>query len=132
MAVNDLIADLLTRVRNASRAERRYVDVIWSKMNESIAQILKDQGYIDHFLVKEENKKKAMRLFLKYLPNRKSVIRGLKRVSKLGRREYVDVDGIPTVFNGIGIAILSTSKGVLVGSKAREERVGGELLCLVW
>lgn len=132
MAVNDLIADFLTRVRNAAHAEKTYVDVLWSKLTQNIAQILKDNGYIAHFLVKEEDKKKKMRLFLRYLPNRKPLIRGLKRLSKPGHRKYVGCDAVPKVFNGLGIAIVSTSKGVLIGSEARAKRAGGELLCCVW
>jgi len=126
---NDPIADILTRVRNAKDAKHRYVDSELSKARLEIIKILKDQGYIDSFLV--DNDKKRMRIFLKY-KNRRSVIQGLKRVSKPGLRRYVGHGSIPRVFNGLGIAILSTSQGILDGESARQKKLGGELWCTIW
>lgn len=132
MTLNDPVADLLTRIRNASTAQHRYVDVQWSALNQNIAQVLKDEAFIEHFLVKEEDGKSQMRIFLRYGASRTPIIRGLRRISKLGCRKYVGYSDIPKVFNGMGISILSTSKGVLVGTEARNRKVGGELLCYVW
>jgi small subunit ribosomal protein S8 len=132
MSFNDPISDLLTRIRNASKAHHRYVDIQWSVLIQNIAQVLKNESFIEHFLVKNEDGKAQMRIFLRYTPNRLPLIRGLKRVSNPGRRRYVGYSKIPRVFNGLGITILSTSKGVLVGSEARNRKVGGELLCCVW
>jgi small subunit ribosomal protein S8 len=130
--MNDPVSDLLTRIRNASMARHRYVDIQWSNMVQSIAQILKNESFIEHFLVKTEDGKSNMRIFLRYTENRQPLIRGLVRESKPGRRRYVGYGDIPRVFNGLGISILSTSQGVLLGSEARNRKVGGELLCKVW
>ena len=127
---NDPISDFLTRVRNAKEARHRFVDVGLSKMKVSLAKILKDKGFIENYLVNNETRK--MRLFLKYTQKREPVINGLKRFSSPGLRRYVSYEGIPKVFGGIGIAILSTSRGVIDDAAAREQKVGGELLCLVW
>ncbi len=132
MSFNDPVSDLLTRIRNASMARHRYVDVQWSVLSQNIAQLLKNESYIDNFLVKNEGGKSHMRLFLRYTTTREPLIRGLTRESKPGRRRYVGYNEIPKVFNGLGISIVSTSKGVLVGSEARNRKVGGELLCYVW
>ncbi|MBA3815037.1 MAG: 30S ribosomal protein S8 [Parachlamydiaceae bacterium] len=131
--ISDPIADFLTRIRNATRAQHRHVDVDWSKMKENIAQILKAKGFIEAFLVKHENSHRGtIRLILKYTDGRQPVIKGMKRMSKPGRRWYVDCEGIPQFFGGLGVPILSTSKGVIAGYEAAREGVGGELLCLVW
>ncbi len=131
MAITDTVADLLTRIRNAKDAKHKYVDVRFSKLNQSIIDVLKEKGYVNQFLINE--KKHQIRVFLKYLKNsRNSIIHGLKRVSKPGLRKYVGHQDIPKVFSGLGIAVLSTPSGVLEGEKAREMKVGGELLCLVW
>jgi len=132
MSFNDPISDLLTRIRNGSKAQHRYIDMQWSALTQNIAQVLKDESFIEHFLVKEEGGKTNMRIFLRYTANRQPLIRGLKRISTPGRRRYIGHDEIPRVFNGLGISIISTSKGVLVGSEARSRKVGGELLCYVW
>jgi small subunit ribosomal protein S8 len=132
MSFNDPVSDLLTRIRNASMARHRYVDVQWSVLIQNIAQILKNESFIDHFLVKNEEGKSQMRIFLRYTTDRAPLIRGLTRESKPGRRRYVGYNDIPKVFNGLGISIVSTSKGVLLGSEARNRKVGGELLCYVW
>ncbi|WP_100934503.1 30S ribosomal protein S8 [Candidatus Chlamydia corallus] len=129
---SDSIADLLTRIRNALMAEHLYVDVEHSKMREAIVKILKHKGFLAHYLVKEENRKRAMRVFLQYSDDRKPVIHQLKRVSKPSRRVYVSVAKIPYVFGNMGISVLSTSQGVMEGSLARSKNIGGELLCLVW
>lgn len=130
--MNDPISDLLTRLRNASKAQHRFIDIQHSKILEAIVKILKETGFVAHFLVKEENKKGTIRVFLKYDEERSPVINGLQRVSKSSLREYVSFKEIPRVFGGMGIAILSTSKGVLSGKQAKEQKVGGELLCLAW
>ncbi|AFS22299.1 ribosomal S8 family protein [Chlamydia psittaci M56] len=129
---SDTIADLLTRIRNALKAEHLYVDLEHSKMREAIVKILKQHGFLAHYLVKEEHRKRTMRIFLQYTNDRKPVIRQLKRVSKPSRRVYVPAAKIPYVFGNMGISVLSTSQGVLDGSTARAKNIGGELLCLVW
>ncbi len=130
MANHDSISDLLTRIRNAKDATHRYVDLYSSKILIGIVKVLKEQGFIENFIVDDEKQK--MRIFLKYPSARTSIIRGLKRESKLGLRRYVRVDQIPTIYSGFGIAILSTPKGILDGETARKEKVGGEFLCSVW
>lgn len=130
MAFNDPIAELLTKVRNASRAQHRYVDISFSKIKIKILEILKNHGFIENFLVNEENHK--VRVFLKYNKARESVIQGLDRESTCGLRRYIGYCEIPKVFNGMGIAIVSTPQGVVDGETARNLKVGGELLCTVW
>lgn len=132
MCLSDPIADFLTRLRNGSTAGHRHVDVRWSKFVQNVAQVMKDVGFIEQYLVREIDGKHEMRVFLKYNAMRKPVIRGLKRVSVPGRRRYVSADKVPSVFNGLGISIVSTSQGVLSSSEARKRNVGGELLCYVW
>lgn len=131
-STTDPIADLLTRIRNAIQAQHRYVDVPLSKMKESIVKVLKEQGFIDHYLVKNENSKGTMRIFLRYTEGRKSVIQGLRRFSMPGLRRYVPSKSVPIVLDGMGISILSTPKGVMIGKDARAHNVGGEVLCLIW
>ena len=130
MSFNDPIAETLTRIRNAKSARHRFVDISYSKMREQILTILKEKGYVENFLLSKEMRK--IRIFLKYTKFRNSVIRGLQRVSKSSRRKYVGYSDIPKVFNGMGIAILSTPKGVIDGETAKNLKVGGELLCTVW
>ena len=132
MCVNDQLADFLTRIRNATRAGHRYVDVNWSVMNQNIASVLKEQKFIEHYLVKHEGGIGTLRVFLSYVDGKTSLIRGIRKVSNPGRRRYVKCSEIPSVFNGLGISIVSTSQGVLVGHEAKKRRVGGELLCYVW
>ncbi len=131
-SMNDPIADLLTKLRNASRAQHRYIDISWSRMKEAVIKILRDQGFVAHYLIKEEKKKGTLRVFLKYGEKRGNVITELRRMSKPSLRRYVSYQDIPRVMGGMGIAILSTSKGVLDGNSARQEKIGGELLCLAW
>lgn len=133
MVASDPIADLLTRIRNSLKAQHRFVEVSWSKMKESIVEILKTNGFIEDFLIKkDENHRGTIRIFLKYCQGRKPVIQGLRRVSKPGLRRYVTHGDIPLFYGGMGLSILSTSKGVMAGRKAKNEQIGGELLCLVW
>lgn len=127
---NDPIAELLTKLRNAKDAEHRYVDIGYSKMKAEILEILRKHGFIENYLVNEAARK--MRVFLRYVKNRKNVLNGMKRQSSPGGRKYVEVHEIPKVFNGMGISILSTNKGVVDGETARSLNVGGELLCTVW
>jgi len=130
--MNDPIADLLTRIRNASSARHRFLDVSWSRMRESLVKILKEQGYVAHYLVKEEKKRGTIRIFLKYGAGRKPVIQGLRRVSKPSLRRYVGAKKIPRVMGGMGMTILSTPKGLMDGKTAREQNLGGEVLCFAW
>ena len=129
--VTDPIADMLTRVRNAQSAKHRRVDMPVSKLKVEIARLLKENHYIHDFKVLEDDRFSVLRLYLKYYQER-PVIRELKRVSKPGLRKYVSVQEIPRVRNGLGMAILSTSKGVLSDREARANKVGGELLATIW
>ncbi len=132
-AINDPIADFLTRIRNAAKAQHRYVEVSWSKIKQNIAEILKEQGFIESFLIKQENNHRGViRLYLKYTEGRHSAIKGIKRASKPGLRRYVGHQDIPCFYGGYGLSILSTSLGVMAGAEAINKKVGGELLCLVW
>jgi small subunit ribosomal protein S8 len=128
----DPIADLLTRIRNAARAKHPRVDLPSSKLKVEIAKILKDEGYLANFKVVEEKGKKTLRVFLRYTPDRRSVITDLKRISRPGSRRYIGKTGIRPVVGGMGISILSTPRGLMTGQTARKEGVGGELLCEVW
>jgi len=130
--LTDPVADMLTRIRNALQAEKTDVLVPASKLKIEIARILRKEGYINDFQYIEDGKQGILKLFLKYTPEGEPVISGLKRVSKPGGRVYVPKDRIPRVLNGLGIAILSTSKGVLTDREARRLGVGGELLCYIW
>jgi small subunit ribosomal protein S8 len=129
--VTDPIADMLTRLRNAAQARHRRVDMPISKLKIEIARLLKDNHYIHDYKVLDDGAHGVLRLYLKYFQE-KPVIRELKRVSKPGLRKYVSVAEIPRVRNGLGIAILSTSKGVMTDRAAREAKIGGELLAIVW
>jgi len=133
MQITDTIADLLTRIRNASSAKHDTVDIPASNMKKAIVQILQDEGYIKSFQVLEDkNVQGIIRVTLKYVDGKKPAISGLKRVSKPGLRIYTDVENMPKVLKGLGIAILSTSKGVMTDKKARQENVGGEVLAFIW
>ena len=132
-AISDPIADFLTRIRNATRAQHRFVDVDWSVMKQNIAEILKTYGFIDNLLIKHVSKQRGtIRVFLKYTQGRQPVIQGIKRMSKPGLRRYVGHQDIPHFYGGLGLSILSTSNGVMAGYEASTKKVGGELLCLVW
>lgn len=130
--ITDPIADLLTRIRNAARAKHPRVDLPSSKLKVEITRILKDEGYLSNYKVVDEKGKKTLRVFLRYTPDRRSVITDLKRVSRPGSRRYVGKSGIRAVVGGMGISILSTPRGLMTGQAARKEGVGGELLCEVW
>ena len=133
MAVSDPVADFLTRIRNAIKAQHRYVDIEWSKMKQSLADILKNQGFIENYLVKmDDSSRGTVRLFLKYSSGRRAVIQGLKRVSKPGLRKYVGHQDIPRFYGNMGLSIISTSQGVMPGNEASQRGIGGELLCLIW
>lgn len=132
MQITDAIADMLTRIRNANSAKHRTVEVPASKMKKSIAQILLNEGYIKGFDVIEDNKQGIIRITLKYGSNKERVITGLRRVSKPGLRVYANCEDMPKVLKGLGIAIVSTSKGVMTDKAARKANVGGEVLAFVW
>lgn len=132
MSMNDPIAEFLTHLRNASRARKSYCDVSWSKMRQSLVEILKEAGFVRHFLVRKEGSRGTIRVFLKYRENRMPLIQQLKRVSKVGCRKYVKASEIQPVLRGLGLSIISTSKGVMSGEQARKEKVGGEFICQVW
>lgn len=132
MQITDSIADMLTRIRNANSAKHDTVDVPASNMKKAIAQILLDEGYIKNFQVVEDNKQGVIKIGLKYGPNKSHVITGLRRVSKPGLRIYANSEDMPKVMKGLGIAIVSTSKGVMTDRQARKENVGGEVLAFVW
>ena len=129
---SDPIADLLTRIRNASRAEHEKVDIPASKLKVRVAEVLKDEGFIKNFRVLDDTKQGTLRVYLRYGPGNEKVISGLVRVSTPGRRVYVTHDKIPTILGGMGVAVVSTSRGVLTDRDARKERVGGEVLAYVW
>ena len=132
MHITDPVANMLTRIRNANNAKHETVDVPASNMKKSIAQILLDEGYIKAFQVVEDGTQGVIRITLKYNAGKEKVISGLRRVSKPGLRVYVGADELPRVLRGLGIAIVSTSKGVMTDKKAREAHVGGEVLAFVW
>ena len=132
MVVTDPIADMLTRIRNANNAKHESVEIPASNMKKQIAQILVDEGYIKSFNVIDDGKQDVIKVFLKYGPNKSKVLQGLKRISKPGLRTYVGKEEIPQVMRGLGIAIVSPSKGVMTDKAARKENVGGEVLAFVW
>jgi small subunit ribosomal protein S8 len=132
MAMSDPLADMLTRVRNASTAKHSKVDIPASKIKVSLAKILKSEGYIRNYKLLRDQGHGILRIYVKYDEANQGVITGIKRVSKPGRRVYVKKKDIPFVLNGMGVAILSTSKGILADREARKENVGGEHLCSIW
>ncbi len=132
MQMSDVIADMLTRIRNANSAKHTTVDIPASNMKKAIAQILVEEGYVKSYEVIDDGKQGTIRVTLKYQGNKQKVIRGLKRVSKPGLRIYAGCEDMPKVMNGLGIAIVSTSKGIMTDKKARALKVGGEVLCFVW
>lgn len=132
MQITDPIADMLTRIRNASAAKHATVDIPASNMKKAIAQILVDEGYIKNFQIMNDGGQGVIKITLKYTQNKEQVIKGLRRVSKPGLRVYVGAEDLPRVLKGLGIAIISTSKGVMTDRKARVDNVGGEVLAFVW
>lgn len=132
MHITDPIADMLTRIRNANSAKHETVDIPASNMKKAIAQILLDEGYIASYKVIDDEKQGVIRVTLKYTENKGQVITGLRRVSKPGLRIYSNVEDMPKVMKGLGIAIVSTSKGIMTDREARKQNVGGEVLAFVW
>ena len=132
MQISDVIADMLTRIRNASNAKHETVDIPASNMKKAIAQILLDEGYIKEYKVTDDGKQGIMTVTLKYGEGKQKIIQGIKRVSKPGLRIYAASQDIPKVRNGLGIAIVSTSRGIMTDKAARKENVGGEVLAFVW
>ena len=132
MQISDVIADMLTRIRNANDAKHESVDIPASNLKKSIAEILLDEGYIKNYQIVEDGKQGIIRVTLKYAAGKQKVIHGLRRVSKPGLRIYSNCEDMPKVMNGLGIAIVSTSKGVMTDKKARQANVGGEILAFVW
>lgn len=132
MQISDVIADMLTRIRNANDAKHATVDIPASNLKKQIAQILQDEGYIKSFKVIDDKKQGIIRVNLKYTDTRAQVITGLRRVSKPGLRIYSNCKDMPKVMKGLGIAIVSTSKGIMTDKKARELNVGGEVLAFIW
>ena len=132
MTLSDPIADMLTRIRNAVKAKFNSVDIPGSKLKVEIAKILKDEGYIRNYKFLKDGKQGILRVYLRYGNGQADVVYGLKRISKPSRRVYVKSKDIKPVLNGMGISILSTSKGVMTDKKARKEKVGGEILCNIW
>ena len=132
MQITDPIADMLTRIRNANSAKHETVDIPASNMKKAIAEILCEEGYIKSYQVIEDGKQGVIRIALKYGPSKERVISGLKRVSKPGLRIYAGAEELPRVLKGLGIAVISTSKGIMTDKTARKENIGGEVLAFVW
>ena len=132
MQITDPVADMLTRIRNANSAKHETVDVPASNLKKAIAQILLEEGYIKSYTVTDNGNQGVIHITLKYLAKKQSVLSGLRRVSKPGLRVYAGADELPKVLKGLGIAIVSTSKGVMTDKKARENHIGGEVLAFVW
>ncbi len=132
MQISDVIADMLTRIRNANDAKHETVDIPASNMKKAIAKILLDEGYIKAYDIIDDGKQGVIRVTLKYMQGKQKVIRGLRRVSKPGLRIYSNCEDMPRVMNGLGIAIISTSKGIMTDKEARKANVGGEVLAFVW
>ena len=132
MSMTDPIADMLTRIRNGAMAKKETVDIPASNVKVEIAKVLKAEGYISAYKLLKDDKQGILNVALKYDENKVSVVEGIKRVSKPGSRVYVKTDAVPKVINGYGIAIVSTSKGLMVDREARKSKLGGEILCNVW
>ncbi|MDI3533686.1 MAG: small subunit ribosomal protein [Thermosediminibacterales bacterium] len=132
MVMTDPIADMLTRIRNATSAHHDIVEVPASNIKKEIARTLKEEGFIADYEIIDDKKQGIIKIYLKYGPNKEKVISGLKRISKPGLRVYAKKDEIPKVLGGLGIAVLSTSKGIMTDKAARKEGIGGEVLCYIW
>jgi len=132
MQVTDAIADMLTRIRNANTAKHETVDIPASKIKKAIADILVDEGYVRSYQIIEDGRQGIIKISLKYGPGKTRIIQGIRRVSKPGLRKYSTCEDMPSVLRGLGIAIVSTSKGIMTGKKAKKENVGGEVLAFVW
>jgi small subunit ribosomal protein S8 len=132
MVLTDPIADMLTRIRNANMAEKKVVQMPHSKVKSEILRILKSEGFIKDYTVENADGKSVLNVFLKYTMDREPVIQGLRRISKSSCRKYVNAEEIPRVLGGIGLAIISTSSGVVTDNEARAKKIGGEVLCYIW
>ena len=132
MQITDVIADMLTRIRNAGTAKHETVDVPASNVKNAIAQILVEEGYVKEVQTIDDGKQGVIRLYLKYTENKKPVISGIKRISKPGLRIYASKDELPKVLGGLGVAVISTSKGIMTDKKARKLGVGGEVMAYIW
>ena len=132
MQITDVIADMLTRIRNAGTAKHESVDVPASNVKNAIAQILVDEGYVKEVQIIDDGKQGVIRLYLKYTENKKPVISGIKRISKPGLRIYASKDELPKVLGGLGVAVISTSKGIMTDKKARNLGIGGEVMAYIW
>ncbi len=132
MAITDPIADMLTRIRNAGKAKFNSVDIPGSKLKAELARVMKEQGYIRNHKFIKDGKQGILRIYLKYTDDQAHVIQELSRISKPSRRVYVGADDVKSVYNGMGVAVLSTSKGILTDKQARSEHVGGEILCTIF
>jgi len=132
MQITDAIADMLTRIRNANTAKHESVDIPASKIKKAIADILIDEGYIKSYQIIEDGKQGIIRVTLKYGPGKRRIIQGIRRVSKPGLRKYSTCEEMPSVLRGLGIAIISTSKGIMTSKNAKKENIGGEVLAFVW
>ena len=132
MQMSDVIADMLTRIRNANDAKHATVDIPASNMKKSIADILVEEGYVKSYQVIEDGKQGVIRIYLKYTENKKPVISGIKRISKPGLRIYASKDELPKVLGGLGVAVISTSKGIMTDKKARKLGIGGEVMAYIW
>ena len=132
MVLTDPIADMLTRIRNANMAEKKNVQMPHSKMKSEIARLLKSEGFIKDYTMENEDGKSVLNIFLKYTVEREPIIQGLRRISKSSCRKYVASTEVPRVLGGIGVAILSTSSGVMTDNEARKQNIGGEVLCYIW
>lgn len=132
MTITDPLADMLTRIRNAGKAKHKSVDIPGSKLKASLAAVMKNEGYIKNYKFIKDNKQGILRIYLKYDKEDNHVIYGIERASKPGRRVYVNSTEIKPVLNGLGISVLSTSKGLLTDTQSRKENIGGEILCNIW
>ncbi len=132
MVLTDPIADMLTRIRNANMAEKKIVQMPHSKMKSELARLLKSEGFIKDYTMENKDGKSVLNLFLKYTIEREPIIQGLRRISKPSCRKYVTAGEVPRVLGGIGVALLSTSSGVMTDNEARKQNVGGEVLCYIW
>ena len=128
----DTVADMLTRIRNANMKSKDYVDIPSSKMKQNVVKLLKDEGFIKGYRYIEDSKQGIVRVYMKYGPNKEKIIHSIRRVSKSSRRSYTGAEGIKKVKGGLGVIIVSTSRGIMTGRKAREMNVGGEILCEIW
>lgn len=132
MQMTDSIADMLTRIRNANTAKHETVDIPASNIKKAIADILVSEGFVKGYQIIEDGKQGTIRITLKYGQNKQKIIQGIRRVSKPGLRKYTDAENMPSVLKGLGVAIISTSKGIMTGKRAKAENIGGEVLAFVW